>query len=215
MAIRGIKNIVRQTPRILQEIIDKVYFQSRQQIRETAINTIRGRLKAHPTYFKISSGEFNASFGFHQGTGESRISAIATQIVENLDIQLIKIANLIKFEAFIDYNTLYSMQEAKVINDSMNAKKGITEPLLDWLEWMLEAGGRVVIPNYHIDLGDYSNKQYSRSGEAIMAKTGTWSVPSDIAGTISDNWITQSFKDAEKELSPKIKRIITNEMKKV
>lgn len=210
MAIRGILNIVRLTPQIEAEIQRQVYFKSRSQIIEASRNIVRGRLQDHPTYKSISAGQLNGQFGFYPGEGNSRISAIATKLVETIDIKLIKVKTRIDIEAFIDYATLYAMQEAKVINDSINARKGKTENILDWLEWMLESGGKVIIANYHVDLKDYSNKPYSRSGEAVMGKTGQFpdtSMPQDIIGTISNNWITESFDEAEKKI-----RVIVNQI---
>jgi len=215
MPVRGIKSLTSAISKLVDEKLNQLYNKTKNEIVETSRNVIRGALKNHDTYTLIANGVYNNHLGFYPGTGESRMLTIVETVVNTLDIKLIRFKNVLKIEAFIDYATLYSLNEAKVINDSKRAGVGKTEAVLDWLEWILEAGGKVVVQNYHIDIDDYSNSTRSRSGEAIMVERGQWSVPSDIQGTVSNNWITQSFEDAEKKLSPAIKRIISNELKRL
>jgi len=64
---------------------------------------------------------------------------------------------------------------------------------IPWLRWLLTAGSSPVLLRYHLEAG-----QVSRSGKGvIMKRPGTWSVPSDSAGTIEDNFITRALDDAE------------------
>lgn len=212
MGVRGLKEVMRQVTKLVEDEIDKLFNRLKYQVREIAINTIRKNLKNHPTYTKIAAGNYNDHFGFYPDTGESRIQVIVNKLIETLDVTFLKVGNLIKLEAFIDYGELYKLHEAYVLNDSKNAQKGLTEGVLSWLEWLLEAGGKVVVSGYHIKHGNFKS---SRSEEAIMVQKGSWSVPSDIAGTVSNNWITEAFAQAEAELSPIIKRFLIFEMKKL
>lgn len=209
MAVTGIKEMARNISKLLDAEVDKIYFRIRYHIINITKNRIKISLKEHPTYAKIAAGQYNAHFGFYPGTGESRVFAIVNRLIDTLDVTFVKTGNLITLEAFIDYGELYILNEAKVINDSKNPNR---ENPLDWLEWLLESGGTVVVNQYHIVYGNFNSKN-SRSLEAVMDKTGTWSVPLDIAGTISSNWITQSFAVAEQKLSPIIKQQIIYEMK--
>lgn len=215
MAVKGIKEMMRGITKLVEEEINKLFNKLKYQVREIAINTIRKNLKNHPTYIQIASGRYNDHFGFYPDTGETRMVDIVNKLIDTLDVTFIKVGNLITLEAFIDYQTLYDLNVARVVNNSARAKRGLTPNSLDWLEWLLEAGGRVVVSQYHIQQKDYSGKPYSRSEEAIMVEGGTWAVPASIAGTISSNWITESFADAEAQLSPNIKRFLIAEMKKL
>lgn len=65
---------------------------------------------------------------------------------------------------------------------------------IPWLRWLLTAGSSPVLLRYHLEAGGPS-----RSGKGvIMKKPGTWSVPSDSAGTIEDNFITRALNEDKK-----------------
>lgn len=214
MPVLNIKEVIRQVSKITEEeALNQLYNAIKYEFREITKNTIKKSLREHPTYLAISAGLYNAHFGFYPDTGENRVKKIVDTIIDTLDIELERNRNLIQFVAIPNYEEIYKLREAKVDNDSSNSRKGITAESLDWLEWLLEAGSRVVIREYQISFDPKHGINSSRSGEAVMIKGGTWSVPQAIAGTISDNWITQSLDIAEKELSPILKRFISYKMK--
>jgi hypothetical protein len=62
---------------------------------------------------------------------------------------------------------------------------------VDWLDWLLLQGDRVIIMNAHISYDAHSTK--SRSGVAIMEAGGSWRVPPQFSGVDGDNWITKTF----------------------
>lgn len=216
ISITNIKAVERALIKETESLIEKLFQRTKYQIREIVRNTILGNLRKHPTYISISSGQYNGHFGFYPDTGLDRMQVITKEIVDNLDVKLQRVKNLISMEAFIDYDTLYKLEEAKVYNNSTNAKNGLTSDTLDWLKWLLEAGGKVAVMGYHIsfDASNHNNPR-SRSKEALMIQGGSWSVPASIAGTISNNWITQSLKSSESSLSPDLKRFIVSEFNKL
>lgn len=216
LKVGGIKGLAAALKKIEDELLTKLYNRIRNPVREIVKNTITNQLKVHPTYQAISSGQYNAHFGFYPETGESRMLVIVKAIVENLQVELVKIGRLIKMDAFLEYDQIYKLKEAKVYNDSRRAKAGLSEPILDWLEWLLESGGRVTVFDAHINISSiHADSPYSRSKEAIMIRGGNWSVPAAIAGTISDNWITQSIKNGEKNLTNTLRQLITTEFNKL
>jgi hypothetical protein len=69
---------------------------------------------------------------------------------------------------------------------------------LPWLEWLLLDGQKTIIKNYEVIIGPNPR---SRTGLAVMSESSkSWSVPSEFAGTISDNWITRSIDSAEESI---------------
>ena len=79
--------------------------------------------------------------------------------------------------------------------------------VVKWLEWLLFAGSEVVLTEVAINTKRQS-RAASRTGRAIMvhptiAPKG-WSVPSEFAGTIHDNFLTR----ATESLEPEIQKIV-------
>jgi hypothetical protein len=61
---------------------------------------------------------------------------------------------------------------------------------VDWLEWLLTSGDSIVNTSYHFESG-FPDR--SRTGDGIMLAEGSWRVPPEFAGTISDNWLTRAL----------------------
>lgn len=67
---------------------------------------------------------------------------------------------------------------------------------VDWLNWLLFEGTRKVVLGYHYTTSGRA-RHISRTGEGIMGKYGSWSVPAEFAGTGGDNWLTRAMDRAE------------------
>lgn len=186
----------------LKAIVNKVFVKEKPILQIKIREILKKHLINHPTYFLLSSGSLNADFGFHRGEGASRANAVVDAVVYSINIDYIntKIGlGELQVNMIPNYDYLYSLHEAVVINRSKKAQAGITSYKLNWLYWILEKGGEIVITNYSISKGVYPST-YSRSEEAIMLPGNDWKVPSEVAGTRSDNWITQSIYNAETEI---------------
>lgn len=85
---------------------------------------------------------------------------------------------------------------------------------LDWLEWLLIEGDRVIIKDYDMVLGNFAT---SRSGGAIMTANNksAWRVPPQYSGTKNDNWITRALDDAATFVESLITNVIESNIKKV
>lgn len=79
------------------------------------------------------------------------------------------------------------------VNDSL---RGYSLP---WLEWLLLDGTKTIVKNYQVVLGQ---NRVSRTGMAIMRQSASsgWSVPSEFAGSIADNWITRAIDRSEPQI---------------
>jgi hypothetical protein len=70
-----------------------------------------------------------------------------------------------------------------------------------WLEWLLTAGQNVILPRIRI---------LQVRGQIIAVKSDVdYRVPSNVAGTINDNFITRTFRDAETEISKIVERRVS------
>jgi hypothetical protein len=73
---------------------------------------------------------------------------------------------------------------------------------LPWLEWLLLDGTRILVKDYEVSFGNYSN---SRTGQAIMKSSNqSWNIPSEYAGTINNNWITRALDN----IGPSVQKAI-------
>lgn len=159
-------------------------------IRSAIINT--------PEYESIARGELQYEFGIPDPG--SKLSGLLDIWSSNININYtppVISNNRIKgsFSAKmirVDFSdVLYS--DYAIVYDSL---RGYSLP---WLEWLLLEGNKTIIKNQNVILG---YNKYSRTGYALMKDSSTsWSVPSQYAGTISNNWITRALDKAENDIS--------------
>jgi len=74
---------------------------------------------------------------------------------------------------------------------------------LPWLEWLVLNGNAPLISNYEVE---YGASPRSRTGGALMVTGKSWSVPTQFAGTVSDNWITRSIQDHSSDIEKLVER---------
>ena len=82
---------------------------------------------------------------------------------------------------------------------------------LNWVDWTLTKGSRIVIGKYHVS----PMVGLGRSTVAIMRKGGFWKVPSAYAGTLGDNWITRAFEADIDEFADVIQDVFIRELNKI
>lgn len=166
-------------------------------IRNAIINT--------PEYDSISGGTLKYEFGIPDPS--SKLSGLLELWSRNIQINYSapKISNGSIRGSFsanmirVDFSdVLYS--DYAIMTDNL---RGYSLP---WLEWLLLEGNKTIIKNYNVVIGP---NKYSRTGMAVMRDSLTsWSVPSQFAGTISDNWITRAIDQAEGEIQSVIDKAV-------
>jgi hypothetical protein len=166
-------------------------------------NLIETGLRNQPEYSSLLAGSLKAELGLPN-----------TQIVEDIiqDIknsiaitkQTLTIKNgitgglLISILSIDDINRILSSGSS-----SVTTEKGVT---LKWLDWLLTSGNSNIVLGYSVQYGNYPR---SRSNMAIMVKSdSSWSVPSDYAGDISDNWITRAINSVNNNIVKTIEKTI-------
>lgn len=163
-------------------------------IKDMVINSIKNA----PEYNALISGNLKAEFGLPDS--ESRVNNII-EFWKNIVVQYNKVK--IKNGSYLVSNFTISMIQSDfsdIINSpdaSFTTEKGSQ---LNWLEWLLLFGNQTIIKDYEIKLGPNPN---SRTGLAVMkgVVSGKWSVPSEFAGTINNNWITRSIDSIESDIN--------------
>ena len=166
-------------------------------------------IKQGRTYQSLVSGDLRYELGLEQPTSDM------APILETL-----KSSVTINFEPFKFYR-------GKVTGKfSVNLLTGglidvLREPTasyysndyrIDWLNWLLTYGDSIVILDHHIvfDLTP-AQSSYSRTGDALMFKGGTWRVPSAFSGTANDNFLTIPVES--REFQNGANKIINEELK--
>jgi hypothetical protein len=75
--------------------------------------------------------------------------------------------------------------------------------LVEWLRWLLFRGDQDIIIHFHFAAG-YPER--SRTGLGIMLPKGAWHVPSEYAGTSTNNWLTRAFELGEGAITTALQR---------
>lgn len=164
------------------------------QIQTLIIDSI----KSAPEYEALVSGRLKAEFGLPDS--DSRVSNIL-EFWNNIQVKYepVKIRNNTKLSGNFTISMIKS-DYSDVI--SLGASTFVTEKgsELNWLEWLLLFGNKTIIKDYEVELGPNPR---SRTGLAIMRGviSGKWSVPSEFAGTMNNNWITRSIDSIDSQIN--------------
>ena len=182
---------------LLPEIIDYMN-NGIQYIKNNLSVLINQAIINTPEYASLSSGKLQYELGIPDpGSKLSTLLDIWSKtIIINYKKPTIN-SNQIKGSFSVnmiraDFNDVLST-DAAIVNDSF---RGYSLP---WLEWLLLEGNRVIVPKQEVIVGP---NKYSRTGYAIMRESSkSWKVPSEFAGTLSDNWITRAIDSIENDIN--------------
>lgn len=149
------------------------------------------------TYQSLVSGQLRAEFGLRDSQDRlDEILSFWSRVYAKFDKPRVsngKIVGGFKIEMIQrDFRDVIGLPSA-----SLTTAKG---DRLDWLEWLLLFGKKTIIKDYNVVFGNFRT---SRTGQAIMRPTiqGKWSVPTEYAGTIKDNWITRIIDGLDDEIN--------------
>lgn len=190
-----LKALLPDTTKYLKDIIRYLQNNLPPIVRQAIINT--------PEYTALLGGNLQYEFGIPDPSSKlaGLLDIWSTNIkinyspptISNSKIKGSFSANMIK----VDFSDVLYTDYA-IVYDTM---RGYTLP---WLEWLLLEGNKTIIKNQSVIFG--SNK-YSRTGFAVMRdSSSSWRVPSQYAGTISDNWITRAIDGAESQINSVIEQ---------
>lgn len=157
----------------------------------------RSQFKSTETYQELVNGELRYHFGFEKGTAQERVDAILDVIIDGI---YHRFDGWKPKKTYLEGNWRLHVrrsvyQEILVLPGSSVINSGRFGGIIPWLEWLLQSGDDPVVLDFHIKMGSYEDKTYSRSGGAIMVPRFTWSVPQPYSGVESDNWLTRTLTD--------------------
>jgi len=140
-------------------------------------------------------GSLNAQFGLRPGTASSATDAIIQAIVSSIEVEVGRIDKRLRGYIVFnfqpnDFRNLLALPQGVVVTAA-----GQTN--LAWLDWLLTAGGKVIITNY-----SYVPEIGGRSGGGTMNAGGGWRVPPLFQGTTDDNFVTRALSNREREITP-------------
>lgn len=180
---------------------------------ENVFNKIKSKLssiiieaiKNSPEYQSLLNGKLKAEFGLPDS--DNRINSILN-FWENTSFEFSNVmATGNKLKGKFSLNMIQSdFADVLSLSESIFTTEKGTD--LNWLEWLLLFGDKVIIKDYEVELG--SNPR-SRTGLAVMKKTlrGKWRVPPEYSGTINNNWITRSIDSVSSEIENLINRSLS------
>lgn len=160
-------------------------------------------IMAEPEYSSLLSGQLKFELGIPDAG--SKISNLINIWISNMVVDyksptLTNSSIRSSFSAKLirtNFSDVLGTDDAYV-NDSL---RGYSLP---WLEWLLLDGNAIVVPNYEVVMG--SNPR-SRTGSAVMkVSSGSWKVPDQFSGTISDNWITRAISNSQDKIQNLLER---------
>ena len=198
------------TTKVLREIRRQLKFTLNKIppiIKPKIVNVVSNAIKQSPEYQSLVNGGSTStgiSLKGHLGLRDSaqRMDAILELWANSLVVEVPPIKLTARtLEARMNIRMIKANYE-DVLKDSsaiLVTEKGETLP---WLEWLLVHGDKIIIRDYSITpiLNERMGKA-SRTGEAIMRKKGRWGIPSEMAGTVSNNFVTRALKGIENEIA--------------
>lgn len=166
---------------------------------------IKQAIQQSPEYNSLLDGQLKYEFGIPDSS--QKLAGLVELWGSNIDIKYTLPAitnNQIKASFSISMikvdfsDVLYS--DYAIVYDSL---RGYSLP---WLEWLLLEGNKTIVSNQEVII---SPNRFSRTGNAIMRNSSkSWKVPSQFAGTISDNWITRAIDSIENDINNTIEKAL-------
>jgi len=173
-------------------------------IKNNLYPLLKSAILSQPEYESLVNGQLRLELGIPDAS--SRVQDLIDIWISNAVVEYKKpsiVNNKIKSSLSIkmikvDFSDVVNLRLAHIDRATIGAT-------IPWLEWLLLEGTATLVDNYEVFIGPNNR---SRTGSAIMkaSEGDSWSIPSEFAGTIGDNWITRaidSMKDNVQELLKK------------
>ena len=186
------------------EEINKRIFKNKKKVTTSLQNAVKLWVGAQPEIASLransSAGSLGSQFGLTSATSDVVADRIISAVASSTVVRIHPIKNNLK--GTVEFN----FQRSDFIN-LLNLQSGhvITEKGTDlhWLDWLLTKGDTTIITGY-----TYIPGPFGRSGGGEMNIGGLWRVPPEFSGTVTNNFITRSFKGTEKETADILKGLL-------
>lgn len=175
-------------------------------IKNNLSSIIIENILSQPEYESLENGVLKAELGIPDAS--IRVNELINIWVNNIQIDYNSpkiVNNQIKSKFSIkmiraNFKDVLGTTNAEVVDYN-------TGSIVPWLRWLLLDGTSILVDNYEVVLGP---NYRSRTGLAIMRKgdNKSWSMPSEFAGTIDNNWITRAIKQSAPQIDRLLKRAL-------
>lgn len=167
---------------------------SLQKIRSELPSLIMTILQNTDTYTALMGGQLQYEFGIPDPSNSLKeIFSIWSNNIK-IDYKAPTISNN-KIKGSFSVSIIRSDFADVLSSDASLVIDNLRGYSLPWLEWLLLDGNQIIVPKQQVVIGPNKN---SRTGFAIMRESNkAWRVPSQFAGTITNNWITRAIDDNE------------------
>ena len=174
--------------------IDQYMKNSLQYIRSNLPSLIIEILENSDTYSALVGGQLQYEFGIPDP--ESKLNEILNIWTNNVIINYKSPSiNSSQIKASFSVSIIRADFSDVLSNDAALVIDSLRGYSLPWLEWLLLEGNKTIVKNQQVVLRP---SRFSRTGMALMQESNkSWKVPSQYAGTISNNWITRAIDDNE------------------
>ena len=135
----------------------------------------------------------------------TRLTSIVQTIARNIRIKITPGKSLGISITILeqDYSDVLSLPEAIYAYSSAGGSG-----ILEWLKWILLGGNGTIVAGFEFSP---LASPFSRTTGGLMVAGGGWSVPSNLAGTATDNILTRSLDNIQKD----IEIIINQELQRI
>ena len=184
----------------LKPEVDILVSKSVPKISSVIKDLFKEALVNEPEYVSLKSGRLKYEFGLPQEVDvDDVVSIISNSVNVNLVQSKISSGSInigIKIEVFERTGEPAINSPNAFVTDT---KGGYSLP---WLEWLLLKGTAPIVNNYSVVLGP---NKFSRTGMALMVQSNkNWKVPSEFAGSSSNNWASRALDKIEDKIQTQI-----------
>ena len=184
----------------LKPEVDALVSKSIPKINPMIKDLFKEALMNEPEYVSLKSGRLKYEFGLPQEVDvDDIVSIISNSVNVNLFQSKISSGGInigIKIEVFERTGEPAINSPNAFVTDT---KDGYSLP---WLEWLLLKGTAPIVNNYSVVLGP---NKFSRTGMALMVQSNkNWKVPSEFAGSPSNNWASRALDKIENKIQTQI-----------
>lgn len=176
------KELVNEFNRKLPKIVDSIQTQLQ---KDTILF-----LKSTDTYKSLVGGILAGHFGLPAADRQNMVDNILVAVANSINVTYKNIflagsqfKNGITITALLsNMSQVLSLPDASIL---------IKDGKLDWLQWLLTAGDKIIIQEYDVKL--MSGRGRSGLGIMVAEDAAVWRVPPAYAGTLKSNWLTRSL----------------------
>jgi len=175
-----------------------------QRAKPKLAKALKESIIASNTYQELLSGDLKGEVGLVNTVGlEVILDTWANGIEVKFDENRSRYGGFSIGMIRSDYADVLSLPEASIV---YGTKKG--SAVIDWLRWLLLESTSIIVSGY-----DFEQSDRGRTGMGIMVQKsgGGWSVPSEHAGTATDNFVTRSLEDIDKAIETVMREEINKE----